>query len=151
MTSQRSRFGRSKLGGGQTLLVTMSTIAGLGLSVGFGLLVANIALTHNKPLTAAIFTVCLAPGWTALMWALLVDRNTLAGAIENPKDSVESRWYSQAAEDTLHASLLALGILGVVSVFVDYSVNIGSAVATVAAFYAAVFGSAYFVRKRTES
>lgn len=129
----------------------MSAVAGLGLSVGFGLLVANIALTHNKPLTAANFTVCLALGWTALMWAFLVDRNTLAGAIENPKDSVESRWYSQAAEDTLHASLPALEILGVVSVFVGYSVNVGSAAATVAVFDAAVFGSAYFVRKRTES
>ena len=85
------------------------------------------------------------------MWAFLVDRNTLAGAIENPKDSVESRWYSQAAEDTLHASLPALEILGVVSVFVGYSVNVGSAAATVAVFDAAVFGSAYFVRKRTES
>lgn len=151
MLTERTRFGKSKLGGGQATLIAASLALGIGVAAIFSVIVANTVLTENKPLAIALFLAFTAPILCATFWALLVDRSTVAGAIDKPEDSIESRWYSQAAEDTLHTGLYAIGILGVASVFIDYSVNLGTAVMAVGIFQMVVFGIAYRVRKRKES
>ena len=46
----------------------------------------------------------------ALLWLLLVDRDTLTGAPKNVEDSVEFRWSERAAAGVFRDLLLALGV-----------------------------------------
>ena len=85
------------------------------------------------------------------MWVLLVDRDTVEGAIDKPEQSIESRWYALAAQDTVHALLWSVGVMGVASVFVDASVSLGTATIVLGVFLTVVFGVAYFLRKRSEA
>ena len=106
----RTRWGRSRFGGGQTAL--------LGAACGIGLLVSGIlAWTFSvvsgveRPLLAiALVMLCTLPANAALGWALLVDRSTLRGAVERPDDSIETAWYQRAAAGAFGDLLLVGGL-----------------------------------------
>ncbi|WCZ31526.1 hypothetical protein [Corynebacterium massiliense] len=152
MTSQnRSRFGRAKFGGGPKTLIAVSAAVGLVLSIALSVIVALTAFTENTPLAVALFTAFTAPWLIAIVWVLLVDRDTVEGAIDKPEQSIESRWYALVAQDTVHALLWSVGVMGVASVFVDASVSLGTATIVLGVFLTVVFGVAYFLRKRSEA
>jgi len=150
-TQNRSRFGRAKFGGGPKTLIAVSVAVGLVLSIALSVIVALTVLTENKALAVALFTAFTAPWLIAIVWLLLVDRDTIEGAINKPEQSIESRWYAQAAQDTVHALLWSVGVMGVASVFVDASVSLGTATIVLGVFLFIVFGAAYFLRKRSEA
>ncbi|MBB4736439.1 hypothetical protein [Micrococcus cohnii] len=115
--SPRTRWGRSaRLGGGQTRLVTASLLCGAVASVLFGL-VAFLTFGEADParpwlpwLTVTAVAVVNLPVTAALFWALFVDRSTVQGAVRNPEDSVESRWYDAAAVGAFHDLLIVIGL-----------------------------------------
>lgn len=99
---ETTRFGRPKFGGTQTKLITLSVAAGVGLAAAAGAIVA--AFVHdNSPLLAfTVYALCLLPVATTASWLFMVDRSTIRGATPDPENSIESHWYSQASENTLH-------------------------------------------------
>ncbi|MGO3886688.1 MAG: hypothetical protein ACTJHU_10365, partial [Mycetocola sp.] len=63
------------------------------------------------------FTLCLSAPAIALVFAICVDRSTLAGAPDRPEESVESRWATTAASGAFADVVIAAGI-GIVATLV---------------------------------
>ncbi|MBI8990171.1 MULTISPECIES: hypothetical protein [Corynebacterium] len=151
MNGTRTRFGRAKFGGTPKTLIALSLVSGIIVAVGFGSVVALTRFTGNPLLAVTVSSVCIAPVSTAGAWALMVDRGSIAGAVERPGESIENHWYAQAAQDTFHTALISVGVLGVASVFWDFSVS-GSLMAIyVGSFLMGVFAVAFGLRKLRES
>ncbi|MFH0411431.1 hypothetical protein ACG98H_06070 [Corynebacterium sp. L4756] len=149
---QRSRFGRSKYGGTSTALMVGSFAAGLVVSVAIAtVLWAIIQPPESTALYLGVFTLCLFPVAMAASWAFLVDRNTIRGATENPENSIESTWYDNAAQSTFHIILVAIGALGVASVFTDIRVTLGTVAIASYVFILVTFAASYQLFKRRDS
>lgn len=85
----------------------------LGLAVAVVLGSVQVLTNPDGPLRwvgVLIFAVFVAPCAIALVWAALVDRRTLPGAVERPEESVENTWYTSAAADSFHIMLAASGL-----------------------------------------
>ncbi|MBY0794355.1 hypothetical protein [Corynebacterium parakroppenstedtii] len=147
----RTRFGRAKFGGGQKLLIALSILMGSVLATVFGVLVALTQFTDNRILVAGCFFVVLAPAMSTIAWALMVDRSTIDGAIDQPEKSIENHWYLHAAQDTLHLGLVSVGVLGTVSTFWDFSVSGSMLTIYLGAFQIVAFSISYRLRKWRES
>ena len=147
----RTRFGRAKFGGTPETLIALSPVSGIIVAVGFGSVVAPTRFTGNPLLAVTVFSVCIAPVSTAGARALTVDRGSIAGAAERPGESIENHWYTQGAQDTFHTALIPVGVLGVASVFLDFSVS-GSLMAIyVGSFLMGVFAVAFGLRRLRDS
>ncbi|WP_065422230.1 hypothetical protein [uncultured Corynebacterium sp.] len=148
---ETTRFGRPKFGGTQTKLITLSVAAGVGLAAAAGAIVA--AFVHdNSPLLAfTVYALCLLPVATTASWLFMVDRSTIRGATPDPENSIESHWYSQASENTLHVMLFGIGGLGVVSSFWDFHVSGSLLTIILGVFVTGTFGISYFAHKRAAS
>ena len=148
---ETTRFGRPKFGGTQTKLITLSVAAGVGLAAAAGAIVA--AFVHdNSPLLAfTVYALCLLPVATTASWLFMVDRSTIRGATPDPENSIESHWYSQASENTLHVMLFGIGGLGVVSSFWDFQVSGSLLTIILGVFVTGTFGISYFAHKRAAS
>lgn len=106
-----SRFGRSKFGGSQTTLLIISAIIGCAIAAACG--IAFAIFNHTELRFVVKFLIafgCMWPTAAILAWALLVDRNTIRGAIKNPEKSIESHWFDQAASATLVDTMALTGI-----------------------------------------
>ncbi|MCI1641237.1 MAG: hypothetical protein LKI58_02150 [Actinomyces sp.] len=107
---RKNRFGRTKAGGVPALRVAMP----VGLLLALGLAAPKVMLGNPegpaKWMAVAILAAFLAPCAIPLVWVLIVDRSTLPGALPHPEASVESAWYSRAAEDAFHATLVLCGL-----------------------------------------
>ena len=147
----RSRFGRSKFGGSPAALIAGSIVAGLAAAFAAALIFWAIVRPEETALYLSIFTLFLLPVATAGAWAFLVDRETITGATKNPESSIESSWYDNAAQTTFHNILLAVGILGVASVFTDMQLSLGTFVIASYIFILVAFAGSYLLNKRRDS
>ena len=143
----RTAWGRARLGT-RTVPAMMPAIP-LGILLA-ALIAAAAALAGFAPqqplLGAAIVAALLALPMCALAWAFLVDRDSLEGAASRPEESVESRWYDNAAAGAFHdllifsglgtavlfltpleiegsVGLLAVSVVGMLSAGIRYTVN----------------------------
>ena len=148
---QTTRFGRPKFGGTQTKLITLSVAAGAGLAAAAGAIVAAFVHDDSPLLAFAVYALCLFPVATAASWGFMVDRDTIRGATPDPENSIESHWYSQASENTLHAILIAIGALGIVSSFWEFQVSGTLLTIILGVFVTGTFGISYFAHKRAAS
>lgn len=148
---QTTRFGRPKFGGTQTKLITLSVAAGAGLAAAAGAIVAAFVHDDSPLLAFAVYALCLFPVATAASWLFMVDRDTIRGATPDPENSIESHWYSQASENTLHAMLYGIGCLGVVSTFWEFQVSGTLLTIILGVFINVTFGISYFAHKRAAS
>lgn len=107
MSSTRTRWGRTRTGGsvwppalaiGLTLTAAMAGLARLGATPG-----------HPWELPLIVAAGALPVG-VMLGWALVVDRRTVAGAVDRPQESAEGRWLDRAHEGTFRDVLVAAGI-----------------------------------------
>ena len=148
----RSRFGRSKFGGSQATLITASIVVGLAIAIAAALIFWALGRpVDSTPLYLSVFTLCIFPVASAAAWALLVDRNTVAGATPNPKDSIESTWYDNAAQTTFHIILVVTGAVGVASGFTEVKLSLSTfAIASYVVILIA-FGTSYLLNKRRDS
>ncbi len=91
------RFGRIKPVGPPALRLAIP--AGLVIATVIGIALQSAPVfphnTMNEWLRALLIGVCVAPASIALVWAVVVDRSTVPGAIPNPEHSVEFTWYDQ--------------------------------------------------------
>lgn len=147
----RSRWGRSRLGGGTAALITASLAIGAAVSSGLGLLAQATLPDRGQPwLLFAVFAVVTLPVTSIGAWALLVDRSTITGAVDDPDESVENRWYERAATASFHVLLSTLG-LGL-TVFVFLRIDISPSVLTLCYLVIAMvaFGVNYLLTKRRD-
>lgn len=146
-----TRFGRPKFGGSQTTLITLSVAAGASLAAAVGALVAVFVHDDSPWLAFAVYSLCLLPVATAASWGFMVDRSTIRGATPDPENSIEAHWYSQASESTLHAMLIGIGGLGIVSSFWEFQVSGTLLTIILGVFVTGTFGISYFAHKRAAS
>lgn len=106
------RFGRIKPGGTPALWLAIPVGLVAAAAIGIALQSAPIFPhnTMNAWLRALLIGVCVAPASIALVWAAVVDRSTVPGAIPNPEYSAEFTWYDQAAKDSFHLLLAGTGL-----------------------------------------
>ncbi|MGV0361473.1 hypothetical protein ACUY2X_05165 [Corynebacterium minutissimum] len=146
-----SRFGRPKWGGTQTTLIALSLAVGLLIAAAAGVAL-GVFIHRDAPwLAVAVYTLCLLPIAAAASWAFMVDRSTIRGATPDPENSIESHWYSQASENTLHALLFAIGGLGIISSIWDFSVSGTLLTIILGAFVTGTFGISYLAHKQAAS
>ena len=146
-----TRFGRPKFGGTQTKLITLSVAAGAAIAAAAGAIMAAFIHDDSPWLAFAVYSLCLLPVATAASWVFMVDRSTIRGATPDPENSIESHWYSQASENTLHAMLFGIGGLGVVSSFWEFQVSGTMLTIILGVFVSCTFGISYFAHKRAAS
>ena len=148
---ETTRFGRPKFVGTQTKLITLSVASGVGLAAAAGAIMAAFVHDDSPLLAFTVYALCLLPVATAASWLFMVDRSTIRGATPDPENSIESHWYSQASENTLHAMLFGIGGLGVVSSFWEFQVSGTMLTIILSAFVTGTFGISYFAHKRAAS
>jgi hypothetical protein len=116
----RSAWGRARFGGSSTTLLAVSLTIGVLVSAGLGGLFLVLGTAANPVLAFSVVGVVTLPVTAALGWVVLVDRSTLAGALDRPNDSIESAWYDKAASgafgDILIVGGLSAGGLGLAGI-----------------------------------
>lgn len=150
-SAPQSNIGRARFGGGTATLVIVSLLIGLAISGGLGALYAWIGDTGEAWLRFAIVAIVTLPVSVMLPWALLVDRSSLKGATERPEDSIEARWYSKAAEGTMHDVLITVGIGAALFSFTQLQVNTGILLIVLGTLVMADFGVRYQLVKRADA
>ena len=70
------------------------------------------------------FALCLTPPGVALVFAVVVDRDTLEGATEHPDESIESGWYDRATSRSFTDVILLLGVASIILSFVPTEVSV---------------------------
>ena len=146
-----THFGRPKFGGSQTKLITLSLAAGAAIAAAAGAIMAAFIHNDSPWLAFAVYSLCLLPVAISASWLFMVDRSTIRGATPDPENSIESHWYSQASENTLHAMLFGIGGLGVVSSFWEFQVSGTMLTIILGVFVTGTFGISYFAHKRAAS
>jgi len=107
----KSAWGRARFGGGSTTLLAASLTAGALVSACLGGLFLVLGNAQDPVLAFSVVAVVTLPVTAVLAWAVLVERSTLAGALEKPEDSIESAWYDRAAGGAF-GDVLIVGGLG---------------------------------------
>lgn len=85
---------------------------------------------------------------TALIWALIVDRDTVRGSTTNPEQSVESVWYDRAASGALTDTILTTGLGTAAIAFASIEIPAVIALAAVILIAMVSFGVRYFIQQR---
>ncbi|MFF0945336.1 hypothetical protein ACFYE2_14070 [Kocuria sp. CPCC 205300] len=147
----RTKWGRTKFGTGRTPAMAIALPSGVVLAVAGGLLSVLVGVTASNPaLGFWVFTSCLTMPAVALVYVLVVDRDTLEGAAERPDDSIESGWYDKAASGSFADLILVLGIASIILTFIprDFFVDLKLVLPAVVAVCFASFGVRYLVLRR---
>lgn len=151
MQQTRSKWGRAKFGAGQVPAMAIAVPSGLILGAGLGLLAAAVGISGSNPvLGGLVFALFLAMPAAALVYALIVDRNTLQGAAERPEESIESKWYDHAAAGSFTDLILVAGLGATILAFIpgDFTVDLKLGLPAVVAVCFASFGIRYLALKR---
>lgn len=145
-----SRWGRSRFGGDTSLLLVTSFVGGALVAAGIG----GLAVLLNRPeepwLLFGVTALVTSPVCFMLVWASLVDRSTLKGAVADPDESVESRWYAKAATGSFHVLIAALGLGAGAFSFVDVDVSPPLLLAGYFLIAVASFAILYLSAKKSE-
>lgn len=124
-TDARSRWGTAKFGTQHIPAMAIAIPAGLILAAGVGALTLLTGVAHGEQalVIAGVVALIMACGFIYLIWALIVDRASLRGALDNPDESIESKWLESAMSgalgDTIMLTGLTLGTLAVTRIELD--------------------------------
>lgn len=151
----RSFWGRSaRLGGGTGRLIVVSLVLGLLLAallaaVAYGLAGTPDPADPRQPWALGLLVgLGTLPVMTGLVWVLLVDRETISGAVRDPEESIESRWYDAAARGAFHDLLVVLGLGTFVVAVTRWQVELSLVGGGLVLFMAADVAVRYLVQKR---
>ncbi|HZK04447.1 MAG TPA: hypothetical protein VFC82_01200 [Actinomycetaceae bacterium] len=95
-----------------------------------GVLASIVSPSETPVLLGVVTGLVTLPLATTIGWVLLVDRSSIAGAVERPEDSVESQWLERAAMGALFDGLAMIG-LGAAAITIT-GLDIGADVVLVA-------------------
>ncbi|WP_146065604.1 hypothetical protein [Arthrobacter pityocampae] len=136
--SVRTTWGRTAFAKGRFPAIAVAAPSGIVIGAVLGLLAASLGVggSASPILVGVVFALCLAFPSTMLVYILVVDRSTMAGAAERPEESVESAWYDKAAAGALTDIILVAGLAAAVLSFLParYSVDPGLLLAGVLGF-----------------
>jgi hypothetical protein len=147
----RTKWGRTKFGTGRTPAMAVAIPCGLILGAALGGLSVLAGITDSNPvLGGLVFALCLTMPAIALVYVLIVDRNTLEGAAERPEDSVESGWYDRAAAGSFTDLILVLGVGSTILAFIprDLPIDLKFVLPVIIAVCFASFGSRYLILRQ---
>lgn len=148
----RSRWGRSRFGGGSGALIAASLGGGAVLSLAIGWVATLTQPDATRVwLLFLVTAVVTLPVSSMLAWVLLVDRSTLAGAVASPEHSIEGQWYDRAAAGAFGDILVTVGIGAAVFSWVDIPVPTNLVFVALFTIAAVSFGLRYFVAKKAAS
>ncbi|MBD8043557.1 hypothetical protein H9638_07000 [Arthrobacter sp. Sa2BUA2] len=145
---QRSKWGRARVGGGTPALLGAALVIGALIATGCGALFSWLRNGENPLMEFAVMAAAVLPVAAALAWAVLVDRSTLAGAVDKPEDSVESAWYDKAASGAFTDILLVAGISCAAVAFLGIEGPASLILAVVVLFSMLDFGARYLWLKK---
>lgn len=152
VTPPRTRWGRSRFGGGSGLLIAVSLLLGAVLSCGVGWLLATLGAGQARPwLGFVIGAVVTLPVSAMLTWVVLVDRSTIKGATRDPENSIEDTWFSDAATGTLGDLMAVLGLGIAVFVLTSFEVATSLVLAVIFVLGSVDFAVRYLVARRSGS
>lgn len=108
----RTRWGRINFAEGRLPAMAVAIPVGLILAVGVGALtlLTEVAQGDQALVIAGVLALVMSWGLIGLIWALVVDRSSLRGAIDNPNESVESKWLDAAMAGALRDTILLTGL-----------------------------------------
>lgn len=144
-----SRWGRPKFGGTQTLLILLSLAGGTAGSLALAWLLYSIqGQAEFWVYLLASFIPCFLI-FSALTWALLVDRSSITGATKRPEQTIENHWYQKATVSTFHTLLILLGLASVAFLIFPLHLQATHFLAGIWVFLLLTFLISYQVHKRT--
>lgn len=110
-TTPRTRWGRTKFAR-RTPAMAFAIPLGLVVAGGFGALtlLTDFSANGDPLLVAGVTALVMAWGCIGLVWALIVDRTTLHGAVEKPDQTVEARWMTSAQSGALTDLVTVVGL-----------------------------------------
>lgn len=142
----RSRWGRVR--GTRTSTLWIAIPAGLVLAAAFGVVFGLSSVAGPQPVMAGIvFAVVTVWACFGLVWALIVDRRTLHGAVDRPEESVESRWFDASAGKAFTDVLLVVSIGGAVIAIGGLEPPVALVLPAVILVMAAAFGIRYLIAR----
>lgn len=146
----RTKWGQARFGSGRVPAVAVALPCGLLLGAGAGWAsVATGVAKANPVLGFWVFAACLTMPALLLVYAAVVDRNTIQGAVDRPDDSVESDWYDKAASRSFTDLILILGVGATVLAFLpgEFSVNLLLILPALLVLCAVLFGVRYLLQR----
>ena len=147
----RARLGRARFGGGPAALLIASALIGLGVAAGLGALFAWLGDSGEAWLRFVVMAVVSLPVAAALGWVLLVDRSSLADAIERPEDTVESAWMQRAAEGTVRDVFVTVSLGAAIFSITGLQLDTGLLLLGVAVLLVVDLGVRYLRVKRADA
>ena len=151
----QSRWGRSsRLGGGTRRLIGVSLGTGVLLTGALGLTAWGLSQAGPDPdlqrawLVSLLAAAFCYPGASMLAWVLLVDRESVRGAVKNTEDTVEGHWYEKATSGAFHDLLILLGLGGSVVTLAGWQIQTNLIVMGLLLFMAASTATRYLLQKR---
>ncbi|WP_146362229.1 hypothetical protein [Arthrobacter yangruifuii] len=144
----RSKWGYARFGSGRIPALAVAVPSGMILGGAAGLLAVLAGVSGPSPVLGfAVFAVFFASPAAGLVYVLVVDRSTLAGAPARPDDSVEAGWLDKAAAGSFTDLVLVLGITATVLAFIprEFPVDLKLVLPAVILLGFACFGIRYLV------
>ncbi len=153
MTDQsvRTKWGRTKFGAGNVPALAIAIPCGMILGAAGGWVSVLAGLNSSHPVIGFLaFALCLTLPGIALVFVVVVDRDTLEGSTEKPDESIESGWYDKASSGSFTDLLLVLGVASTVLAFlpIDFAVDVKIVLPAVLVLCFLSFGARYLLLKR---
>ena len=146
MTDDRLRMGRARFSSGSTPAWIPAAAIGTVIAILIGAIAAGISPTAHF-LAFAVFAVCLWSPVTMICWAVLVDRESMRGAVSDPEESVESSWYDKSAQGAFHDALIACGLGAGIFAFWPIETELAWVLMGVTVLLMCDFGIRYLINK----
>lgn len=151
MNTTRTTWGRVKFGGGRIHALGFAVVVGLPSAVGAGLSAWALGTIDRPALGVPIISFMLFAPITALIYAFVVDRETMKGAPKNPDDSIENRWYDVAAQKAFNDVLIITGLALLVISLAGFEFDAMWALLGVIVVAMGSFGIRYMLLMRREA
>ena len=147
----RTKWGRTKFGAGRLPAMAIAFPGGLILGAFGGWLSVVTGVSGQNPLVGFwVFSACLTSPAVLLVYAVVVDRTTIEGAVDRPDDSIEAGWYDKAASSSFTDLILMLGATAAILAFLptEILVDLKLVLSAVLVACALSFGLRYLLLKR---
>lgn len=146
MTDDRLRMGRVRFGSGSTPAWIPAATIGTAAAIFVGAIAAWISPTAHL-WAFIIFAVCLWSPLTMACWGVLVDRESMRGAVSDPEQSVESSWYDKSAQGVFHDALIVCGLGAGIFAFWPIETELSWVLMGVLVLLMCDFGVRYLINK----
>lgn len=121
---------------------------GLVMGAGLGWLAVVAQIAGPSPwLGGLVFAAGLSVPSTALVFVLIVDRETMQGAEARPEESIEASWHYRAASGAFMDLVALLGVAALVTSFVPVDLPVQVVLGGALLLAMAAFGVRFLVAR----